>query len=429
MNILIKDIDLIDGTDEEKILKKTNVCIKDKVIWKIGEVPEGFKADKIIDGSNKLGMPGLINGHTHIAMSLLRNYADDLPLWQWLTTKIWPIEAKLDGEDVYWGSMLSILEMIKGGTTCFSDMYFFMDETARAVQESGIKAVLCNALIGNNDENMVQLKKSEELFKRWKNIEDNRIKFIMGPHAPYTCSIEYLKEVIKMSEKLDTNIHIHLSESKKEVEDSLKAFGKSPIKLMEEIGLFNRKTIAAHCVHLSEEDIDILSQYDVSVVNNPGSNLKLGNGFAPVDKLLSKGVNVALGTDGASSNNNQDMFEEINLASIINKGVSGDCTSVPAYTAIKMATINGAKALGLDKECGTIEEGKRADIILIDLNKPHTCPRHNLISAATYSIQSSDVDTVIVDGKIIMENREVKTLDEEKIMYYAAKRAEGLIAK
>jgi len=304
-----------------------------------------------------------------------------------------------------------------------------MDETAKAVQESGIKAVLCNALIGNNDENILQLKKSQELFQRWRNVDENRIRFIMGPHAPYTCSIDYLKEVIKMSEKLDASIHIHLSESKKEVQDSLKACGKSPIKLMEEIGLFKRKTIAAHCVHLSDEDIDILSKYDVSVVNNPGSNLKLGNGFAPINKLMSKGINVALGTDGASSNNNQDMFEEINLASIINKGVSGDCTSIPAYTAIKMATINGAKALGMDKECGTIEEGKRADIILIDLNKPHICPRHNLISAAAYSIQSSDVQTVIVDGKIIMENREVKTLDEEKTMYYAAKRAEGLISK
>ncbi|MGF7058121.1 amidohydrolase [Brassicibacter mesophilus] len=426
MNILIKNALVLTLSDNDRILENTKIAIEGQYIKHVGEVPADFKADRVIDANNKLVMPGLVNSHTHIAMSLFRNYADDLPFWPWLTEKIWPLEAKLTAEHVYWGSMLSVAEMIRSGITCFADMYFFMDETARSVEESGMRASLCRGLAG--DENGDQkLEETRLFFNNWHRKGDGRINILAGPHAPYTCNPEYLHKVIDLAKDLNTGVHIHLSESKKEVEDSYSNYGKSPIKHVYDIGLFELPTIAAHCVHISDEDIDILAENNVSVANNPGSNLKLGNGFAPVEKMLKKGVNVALGTDGSSSNNNLNMFEEINLAAIINKAVNFDTTSVPAITALKMATINGAKAVGLESEIGTIEAGKKADIIFIDLNKPHFYPRYNLVSSLAYSAQASDVHTVIIDGKIVMENYEIKTIDLEKVIYNAERSAKGLI--
>ncbi len=430
MRILIKNTNILSMTNEkENIMENINICIEDGKIKHIGEILEHFTPESIIDGRGKLVMPGLINSHTHIAMSLFRNYADDLPFWPWLTEKIWPVEEKLIAEDVYWGSMLSIIEMIQSGTTCFSDMYFFMDETAKAVSESGIRASLARGLMGQSADDLDRINETIQMYKNWNGKADGRITIAAGPHAPYTCSPSYLEKVIELAKEYNMRIHIHLSESKKEIEDSFNNYKKSPIKHVNDIGLFDLPTMAAHCVHLSDEDIDILAEKNVSVLNNPGSNLKLGNGFASIEKLLKKGVNVALGTDGPSSNNNQNMFEELNLASLINKAINGDTTCVPASTALKMATINGARALGLESDIGTIEVGKKADMILIDLNKPHLYPKHNFISAMAYSAQASDVDTVIVDGKILMEKREIKTIDVEKVMYKAEKHAKELVSR
>jgi len=426
MNILIKNALVLTLNDDDRILENANIAIEGQYIKYVGEIPADFKANRVIDANNKLVMPGLVNSHTHIAMSLFRNYADDLPFWSWLTEKIWPLEAKLTAEHVYWGSMLSVAEMIRSGITCFADMYFFMDETAKSVEESGMRASLCRGLAGDEDGDQ-KLVETRAFFNNWHRKADGRINILAGPHAPYTCNPEYLRKVIELAKDINTGIHIHLSESKKEVEDSYSNYGKSPIKHVYDIGLFELPTIAAHCVHVSDEDIDILAENNVSVANNPGSNLKLGNGFAPVEKMLKRGVNVALGTDGSSSNNNLNMFEEINLAAIINKAVNYDTTSVPAITALKMATINGAKAVGLENEIGTIEAGKKADIIFIDLNKPHFYPRYNLVSSLAYSAQASDVETVIIDGKIVMENYDIKTIDLEKVIYNAEKSAKALI--
>lgn len=426
MSILIKNVDLIPMDGEERAIYKTNIYIQDKEITHIGQIREDIEVERVIDGRNKLAMPGLINAHTHIGMSLLRNYADDLPLHDWLTKAIWPVEANLKAEDVYWGSLLSMVEMIESGTTAFCDMYFFMDEVAKGVVESGMKAVLTRGLI-EGDESDRKLHETRNLHKSWDGKGDGRIKVMVAPHAPYTCSSNFLKRTMDLAKELNTGIHIHLSETKKEVEDSYKEHGKSPIKHVYDLGLLDFHTIAAHCVHLNEEDMDILLEKDVYPVNNPGSNLKLASGFAPVDKMLKKGITVALGTDGSSSNNNLNMFEEIYLAAVLNKAVNLDAVSVPAYTAIEMATINGARALGWENETGSIEVGKRADMILIDLDKPHLYPRHNLISAASYGMQASDVDTVIIDGKIVMEKREIKSLDVEKIKYMAEKQAKDLI--
>jgi len=426
MNILIKNASILTLTDNDKILHNANIAIEGQYIKYVGEVPEDFKADRVIDANNKLVMPGLINSHTHIAMSLFRNYADDLPLWPWLTEKIWPLEEKLTAEDVYWGSMLSVVEMIKSGITCFADMYFFMDETAKSVVESGMRASLSRGLSGDGDTTK-KFKEVREFYDNWHRKADGRINVLVGPHAPYTCPPDFLKKTIELAKDLKTGIHIHLSETKKEIEDSYKNYGKSPIKHVYDLGLFEVPTLAAHCVHVSDEDIDILKENNVNVANNPGSNLKLGSGFAPIEKMIRKGVNVALGTDGSSSNNNLNMFEEINLAAIVNKAVNLDTTVIPAITAIKMATINGARAVGLENEIGTIEAGKKADIIFIDLNKPHFYPKYNLLSSLTYSAQASDVETVIIDGKIVMENYEIKTIDLEKILFNVERSAKNLI--
>ncbi|NLY86592.1 MAG: amidohydrolase [Tissierellia bacterium] len=426
MTILIKDITLVPMDGKNEVIEKTNIYMDDKIIH-IGELRDDIEVERVIDGKNKVAMPGLINAHTHIGMSLLRNFADDLPLHDWLTKKIWPTEAKLIGEDVYWGSLLSIVEMIQSGTTAFCDMYFFMDQVGKALEESGIRGVLTRGLIEEQGKNEEKLDETKDLYNNWHGKGNGRIKVMVAPHAPYTCSPDFLKETIKLANELNTGIHIHLSETKKEVEDSYKNFGKSPIKHVYDLGLFDVHTIAAHCVHVDDEDIEIMKEKNVYPVNNPGSNLKLASGFAPVDKMLKKGISVALGTDGSSSNNNLNMFEEINLAAIVNKAVNLDAVSVPALDALKMSTVNGAKALAWFDEIGSVEAGKKADLILIDMDKPHLYPRHNIISALAYTVQASDVDTVIVDGRIIMEKREIKTLDVEKIKYMAEKHAKDLI--
>lgn len=427
MTFLIKDVDLLSMGDTKDIVYNTNIYIEDDRIIHIGDIREDIEVERIIDGRNKLAMPGLVNAHTHIGMSLLRNYADDVPLHKWLTEKIWPVEDKLNGEDIYWGSLLSMIEMIESGTTAFCDMYFFMDEVAKGVVESGMRAVLTRGLIEEPDNPNRKLNETRDLFKNWNGKGNDRIKVMVAPHAPYTCSADFLLKTMDLAKELDTGIHIHLSETKKELEDSIKSHGKSPIKYVNDLGLFDFHTIAAHCVHIDDEDIDIISKKSVYPVNNPGSNLKLASGFAPVDKMLKKGISVALGTDGSSSNNNLNMFEEINLAAIVNKAVNMDAISVPAYSALEMGTLNGAKALDWEDDIGSIKVGKKADIILIDMDKSHLYPKHSLISALSYSAQGSDVDTVIIDGKIVMEKREIKTLDVERIKFMAERQAKDLI--
>lgn len=424
--MLIKNVNLVPMDDKNEVIKNTNIYIQNDKIIHIGEIREDIEVERVIDGKNKIAMPGLINSHTHIGMSLLRNFADDLPLHDWLTKKIWPIEAKLTAKDVYWGSLLSMVEMIQSGTTAFCDMYFFMNQVGDGLEEAGIRGVLTRGLI-EDEESQAKLDETRQLFKEYHDKGNGRIKVMVAPHSPYTCSPDFIKESFKLAKELNTGIHIHLSETKKEVEDSFNLHGKSPIRHVYDLGLLDIHTIAAHCVHADSDDINIMKEKNVIPVNNPGSNLKLASGFAPVAEMLKKGIPVALGTDGSSSNNNLNMFEEVNLAAIVNKAVNLDAVSVPAMEALRMGTINGAKALDWEKEIGSIEVGKKADLILIDTDKPHLYPHHNIISSLAYGAQASDVDTVIVDGKIIMEKREIKTLDVEKIKFMAEKHAQDLI--
>ncbi len=393
-----------------------NIFIKGNKISKITSGDEkNIQAENIIDGRGKFAVPGFINAHTHASMTLLRSYADDLALMDWLNKHIWPVEGKMKSSDIKIGAELAAVEMIKGGTTTFMDMYGpNMEEVAKVVETSGLRGVLCRGLIGifDGDE---KLATNVELFKNWNGKADGRIKVMFGPHAIYTCPPDYLKKVYNAAEKLGAEIHIHMNETFDEINDCMKNYGKRPFEVVEETGLFNLGTLAAHCVHLSDKEIEIIKNKKIRIAHNPGSNMKLASGVCPATKLLKENICVGLGTDGASSNNNLDMLEEIRLAALLAKVSTLDPLEIPAVEALKMATEYGAKAVGID-DIGKISEGCKADITLFDMSGAEWLPCYNPVSLLVYSANSSSVDTVIVDGKILMEKRELKTLDEEKII-------------
>lgn len=378
-----------------------------------GTVGDDFVPDKVIDATGKVALPGLINAHTHAAMTLFRGFADDLPLMEWLNNRIWPLEAKLTGDDIYWGTKLAILEMLKAGITAFADMYFFMDQVAEAVAESGMRASLARGLT-DGENSRQSLQEAEELLQKWQQSGNGRITFMFGPHAPYTCSPDFLRQIIEAAKKNGVGIHIHLAETMAEVEDIKKRYGKLPIELMEEVGLFEVPVLAAHCVYLEQHEIEILRDNRVAVAHNPESNMKLASGIAKVPEMLSQGVTVALGTDGAASNNNLEMFGEMRTAALLHKVNKLDPTVINAYQALQMATTNGAKALGLEK-LGSLKPGYKADLILVDLEKPHFHPHHDVIAHLVYAAGPADVDLVMVDGQILVEDGRVLTLDEEEV--------------
>lgn len=424
MKILLKNAELLTQTGE---IEQADIAIEGSIIKHIGEIEKNWQADKIIDCSNKLAIPGFINTHTHAAMTLFRSYADDMTLMDWLENKIWPAEANLTAEDVYWGTQLAIAEMIKSGTTTFADMYFFMPQVAQAVEESGIRAVLARGMAGVAPTAELALTESESFYREWQNAADGRITVMLGPHAPYTCPPDYLKKVVALSEKLGAEIHIHLAETAGEVKTCLEKHGKTPISLMNDLGVLDRGVLAAHCVHLSSEDIAIMSQKNVRVAHNPGSNMKLASGIAPVPEMLLAGLSVGLGTDGAASNNNLDMLEEMRLAAMLHKVHRNDPLVIPASTAVSMATNLGAKALGLGQVTGILAPGFKADITLFNMHAPHWYPRHDRTSLLTYSASAADVHTVIVDGKVLLDNRQLTTIDEEKMITEVQKRGMRLI--
>ena len=425
MNTLIKNAMVLfsDGT-----VKESDIAVAGDIIQEVGVISQEFHADTVIDAKNKLALPGFINAHTHASMTLLRNYADDMNLMDWLTKEIWPIEAKMQEDDIYWGAMLAAVEMIKSGTTAFVDMYGpNMEKVADAVDVSGMRAVLSRGIIGVADGDK-KLEENISLYHDYHNACDGRITVMFGPHALYTCSPDFLKKVAKEAEKVGAEIHIHMSETMGEVENCLKDYGKRPFAHVESTGLFELGTLAAHCVWLDDEDIEIIKRHDVRIAHNPGSNMKLASGVAPVQRLLDEGVCVALGTDGASSNNNLDMLQEIQLAALLGKVHTLDPLNVSAWSAVQMGTMNGAKAVGIS-DIGRIEAGCKADIILMSMQGADWYPRHNLIAHLAYGANSSAVDTVMVNGKLLMEKRRLLTLDEERICYEAERVAKNLAAK
>lgn len=397
---------------------KGYMAIADGRIEYVGEAepfaPEA--ADEVIDGKGKLFMPGLVNTHGHAAMSLLRGYGDDLALQVWLQEKMWPNEAKFTADDVKWGTLLSILEMAKGGTTCFVDMYDHMDEVAKAVEQSGLRACLTRGVIGLCPPDVQRAKLAEAIrfAKDWHGRAEGRITTMLAPHSAYTCPPDYIEQFVQAAHDLDLPIHTHMSETAREVADNVAQYGSRPPAHLEKLGVFSRPCIVAHGVHLNDEDIDILCRHDVRISHNPGSNLKLASGIARVPELLEAGLLVSLGTDSSSSNNNLDMFEEMRLAALIHKGRSGEPTAVPAAVALRMGTLDGARSIWLD-DVGSLKPGMKADFIAVDIDQPHFLPKSNYISHLVYSASAKDVTDVWVDGKRIVKNGECLTLDEERI--------------
>ncbi len=419
MKKLIKNVDVIPMTEAGLVYKDAVIAIDNDQIVYVGPskgLDEKWQAEENIDGAGRIALPGFVNAHTHAAMTLLRSYADDLPLMKWLQERIWPLEDRLTAEDVYWGSKLCIAEMIKSGTTTFADMYFFMEDVAKAVKESGIRADLSRGMIGVAPTGPLALEESEILLNNWQGAADGRITVKLGPHAPYTCPPDYLEKVMAIADKYDAGMHIHVAETKGECEDMQKMYGKTPVAHLNSLGLFDYKVLAAHCVHLTEEDINILKQKRVGVAHNPESNMKLASGVAPIPDLLAAGVTVGLGTDGASSNNNLDMLEEMRSAALLAKVNKMDPTVVPAYEALRMATAGSAEAIGLGDSVGQLKAGYKADLILIDTEKAHLYPKHDYFAHIVYAAQSSDIDTVMINGKVVLKDRHITSFDEKETL-------------
>ncbi len=415
MGIVLKDILAILPNGEKDEVRKTCIYIEGNRIAAVGEKPKGFREDKVIDGQDRLVIPGLINCHTHSYMAFMRNVADDLSFMDWLFGTIDPIEQQMTDEDTYWGACLAIIEMVKSGTTCFNDMQMNIHQTTRAVKESGMRAVISRGLIGSGHDEAGQMRLRQAYEERDAAKDCDRLSFMLGPHAPYTCDDGFMRVVSEEAKKNGMRIHVHLSESVSEIEQIREKYGLTPIEMADRNGLFDVPAIAAHCVQVTDEDIAILKGKKVSVVTNPASNMKLGNGFAPIGKMVEMGVNVCLGTDGAASNNSLNMFRELGLLTLIHKGVNKTPQCISAREGFRIATINGAKALGLEEETGSIEAGKKADLAILNLNTPSLTPRNNLIAGLSYSANGSEVETVIIDGKIVMEDRKVLTMDEELV--------------
>lgn len=399
------------------------MAVEGDLITYIGPEPENIWVyDDVTDMDGKVIMPGLINTHGHAAMSLLRGYADDLPLQEWLEQKMWPMEEKFGPQQVKWGTYLSILEMIKSGTTTFVDMYDYMDEVAQAVLISGMRARLCRGMIGlgSPETRQNKLREATQFVNDWHEEAGGRITTMMAPHAPYTCPPEFIRQTAEQSAALNVPLHIHMSETAREVQYNVETYGKRPVAHLLELGVFDRPTLVAHAVHVNDEEIDVLKQKDVKISHNPGSNLKLGSGVAPIPAMIKKGLRPSLGTDSSASNNNLDMFEEMRLAALLHKGVHEDPTAVPAPLALKMATKYGAEAAFLS-ELGSLEVGKKADFITLRTDGPHWQPTHDIIANIVYSANSSDVQDVFVNGRQLMRNRECLTLDEERIRFQVRK--------
>lgn len=421
-SLLIKNCDWIVTQDKKReVLRDASILIQDGEIKQIGNNLRS-PADSEVDGHGKIVLPGLINAHTHLSMTMFRGYADDMLLQDWLQKKIWPLEAKLTGEACYYGALLGSAEMIQSGTTSFVDMYFFMEDVAKAVAESGLRGFLSYGIIDLFDPEKARMEqeKSRKFFDYLKGLGNSRIRFALGPHAPYTCSAETLLWAKEFAEKNDVINHVHVAETRKEQADSQQQHGLRVVEYLDKIGALSKKMLAAHCVWLTKSEVALLAKSGASVAHCPVSNMKLASGgVAPLPEMFEAGVSVGLGTDGAASNNSLDMFETMKVCALLHKAHRWDPTVLNAQTVLDLATIQGAKALGVEREIGSLEPGKRADIILVDAKSPNMNPvygKETVVSDLVYSASSANVHTTIVDGQVLMENRQFKTIDVGQIV-------------
>ncbi len=380
----------------------------------------------VLDCSGCVVLPGLINAHTHVSMTLLRGFADDMPLQPWLEQKIWPLEARLTGEDVYWGALLGICEMLRGGVTCFNDMYHFYRDAARAAVDGGIRACPSGVLLGFLPNADAAAREARDFVAETLQQGHPRLHPMLAPHAPYTCPDPLLVQVAGYAEELSVPLHIHVSETAGEVRGSLRDHGCTPVEHLQRLGLFGPRVSAAHCVHLTDHDVEILAAHRVGVAHCAGSNLKLASGFAPVSRWLSAGVVVGLGTDGCASNNNLDLFEEMLLTALVPKAVTGDPTTVPAETVVAMATREAARSLALEDLIGTLTPGKRADLAVVDLSAPHLQPLYNVYSHLVYAARADDVKLTMVEGEVVYRDGELIQIDQAETLAHARECARRL---
>ena len=415
MNILIKNCNLISMAENRKKYERdTDILIQNKKIAKIGKNIEVSNETKIIDAKGRICMPGLINTHAHLSMSIFRETLDGYTLQDWLTKKIWPMEDKLTREDIYYASLLSFIEMVSTGCVIANDQYFMAEETIRAANDIGVRLQTTRTVndVGNLGEQ--RIKELEDLIKEYNNRYEN-ITLNIGIHGLYTTGTDTVKKCIELAKKLDLSVHMHFCENEKETEDIKQAY--NVVSTVDVLNKYFTETnsILAHVVKVSDEEIDALSKMNISVAHCPVSNLRLGCGIAPIQKMIDKGINVSLGTDGQGSGSNLDMFETMKFAALLQKGKYENAKNMEAYEVLKMATINGAKALRLEDKIGTIEVGKDADIIILDLNTETCQPEGNIFSNIVYNAKGSNVTTTIINGKIVMENRQILSINKQEI--------------
>ncbi|MGA2460410.1 MAG: amidohydrolase [Candidatus Bathyarchaeia archaeon] len=431
-SLLVKNCSwIVTQNAKRDVLQNGHVLIQDGIFKEVGR---GVKAsaDIEIDGNGKIALPGLINTHTHLSMTLFRGLADDMQLQDWLQKKIWPLEAKLTDEACYNGALLGSAEMILSGTTCLVDMYFHMEHVSKAVEESGLRGFLSYGIMDLFDPANARLgqETSKKFFDYVQGLDNPRIRFAIGLHAPYTCSAEMLLWAKDFGEKNDSIIHIHVAETRKEQADFQKQHGMRVVEYLDKIGALSRKMLAAHCVWLTKSEVGTLAKAGVTVAHCPVSNMKLASGgVAPLPEMFELDMAVGLGTDGAASNNTLDMFETMKVCALLHKAHRWDATVLNAQRVLDLATIEGARALGVSNELGSIEPGKRADLILVNMKTPNMTPiftKDTVVSDLVYSASSSNVDTTIVDGNVLMQNRKLTTLNQEEVMSKAQEIAERL---
>jgi 5-methylthioadenosine/S-adenosylhomocysteine deaminase len=421
--VLIKNIIIITQNSQRQIIEKGALVIERDTIKAIGQskkIEKEFRqrAKKIIDGQGKVVLPGLINTHTHLAMTLLRGYADDMSLEDWWFKHIYPIESQFTARHVYWGSLLGALEMIRSGTTCFVGMYYYEDEVARAAQEVGIRGICGCAILDVPTfcfkTSVAALRITESVMKRVKGNPLARAS--VAPHMFQTTSLETYQKAKRLAQKHNLLLQTHAAETKQEVDYCLKKYKQRPVEVLSKGGILDKKTLLTHCCWLTKKEIKILARSGASVTHCPISNMKLAAGIMPLPEMIKAGVNVSLGTDSVCSNNNLDMFEEMKVAALLHKVHQLDPTIANVQTILDMATINGAKAIGLEKEIGSLEAGKKADLIILDFEQPHLMPQHNIVSHLVYAAKGSDVETVIINGQLVMEERKIKKVSQSKAL-------------
>ena len=420
MNLLVTNGTVLTMNETMEVLPNGAVLVENGFIREVGESGQldARGADRVVDAGGGIIMPGLVNTHTHASMTLFRGLADDLPLMEWLQEHIFPAESRLTGDMVHAGALLACAEMILSGTTCFCDMYLFENEVARAARQAGMRAVVGEVLYDFPSPNYGSLENgfayAEAMIDKWK--DDPLITVALEPHSPYICAPELLERAVDMAAGAQLPLVIHAAETRSEHEQIRTRYNRTPIEFLADRGALTENLVACHCVHVSESDIELMADNSVKVAHCPESNMKLASGVAPVPRMLEKGICVALGTDGCASNNDLDLFLEMDTAAKLHKVFSKDPRAVNAEAAVRMATINGARALGLGEVTGSLEAGKRGDIIVVDTSAPHLFPMYNPYSHLVYSASGHDVSAVIIDGKPVMEKRRISTIDTAQIM-------------